>query len=368
MRSVYVHTDYAITALGEGTAANLSALEQGKTGIKAVHDINFSPEPFQAATIMQTFRPSDTHTKLENLFIECIDNVCKSSPGELDQPDTLLILSTTKGNIDTLNTENKETEDHSSLNALADTIGRYFNCAIPPVVISNACISGLSAIILAQRYIASGKYNHIIVAGGDIISDFTVTGFQSFKALSPTPCRPFDKDRAGLSLGEGAAAMCLSAEKPDNPHPIIIAGGVSSNDANHISGPSRTGRGLQIAIRKALGHCSEIDYISAHGTGTLYNDEMEAKAFLGCALENVAVNSFKGYIGHTLGAAGVIESVYAINSLRKNFLYSCAGYARQGTSVKLDVIENNRQVPLQHVLKVGSGFGGCNAAILFQKV
>ena len=153
---------------------------------------------------------------------------------------------------------------------------------------------------------------------------------------------------------------------------VIVSGAATSNDANHISGPSRTGEELSFAIKNALVEAgltpADIGYISAHGTATPYNDEMEARAISLSGLSQVPVNSFKGYWGHTLGAAGIIESVAAVQSLRHNLLISSAGFADCGVSVPINIIKRNEALPLNACLKTASGFGGCNAAALYQKI
>jgi 3-oxoacyl-[acyl-carrier-protein] synthase-1 len=216
----------------------------------------------------------------------------------------------------------------------------------------------------------SGLYENAVVAGADLISRFVLSGFQSFQAISPEPCRPFDADRNGITLGEGAAALILSSNKQHSSE-IRVCGGSVSNDANHISGPSRTGEELFQAIRNALKAsgitAKDIDFISAHGTATLYNDEMEAKAINLAGMQDVPVNSLKGYYGHTLGAAGLIESVVSIRSLKENLLLPTLGFRRPGTSKSIRVSDQPQTGSFSHCLKTASGFGGCNAALVFSK-
>ncbi|MEI7664184.1 MAG: beta-ketoacyl synthase N-terminal-like domain-containing protein, partial [Bacteroidota bacterium] len=216
-------------------------------------------------------------------------------------------------------------------------------------------------------------YEHAVVTGGDITSEFVIAGFQSFQAVSPDPCKPFDVNRSGLSLGEGCGTMVLSGIPGVSAGTQIrITGAATSNDANHISGPSRTGRELSDAINLAIQEASlepaDIDYISAHGTATSFNDEMESKAFELSGLSAAPVNSFKGYWGHTLGGAGLIESVAAVSSMHDNTLYPSAGFDSTGVSVPLNVITRIQSISVDSCLKTASGFGGCNAAITFQKI
>jgi 3-oxoacyl-[acyl-carrier-protein] synthase-1 len=189
--------------------------------------------------------------------------------------------------------------------------------------------------------------------------------------MSTEPCRPFSKNRKGISLGEAAAAVLLSSKKPEHPNIISLIGEASANDANHISGPSRTGEGLYISIQNALREArisaKEIDYLSAHGTATAYNDEMEAVAFNRSGLENVPMNSFKAYYGHTLGASALLESILTKHSLLNNELYTSLNFDEIGVSKPLNVIGGFEKKELWFAVKTASGFGGCNLALVLKK-
>lgn len=167
--------------------------------------------------------------------------------------------------------------------------------------------------------------------------------------------------------------MILSVEKKyttSTTNTTLLGGGVS-NDANHISAPSREAVGLQLAIDKALKTsmktAKEIDFISAHGTATIYNDEMEAKGFYAKGLADVPLNSFKGYWGHTLGAAGILEAIMAYHSVSNNVLFPSQGYTDLGVSQPINVIKKIEKQSLKTCLKTTSGFGGCNGAVIFEK-
>jgi 3-oxoacyl-[acyl-carrier-protein] synthase-1 len=229
------------------------------------------------------------------------------------------------------------------------------------------------SLIVARRLISIGQFDYAVVVGADVLSRFVVSGFESLHALSPEKCRPFDAQRKGINLGECAAGVVLGTDEDSTVGPrIYIAGGGLSNDANHISGPSRTGEELALAIAQALEEsgkkAEEIDFISAHGTATLYNDEMEAKAIHIVNMEEKPLNSLKGYFGHTLGAAGVLETILSAESLRQNQLLATAGFARIGVSQPVNVIRESARHPMDTCLKLASGFGGCNAAIVLHKV
>jgi 3-oxoacyl-[acyl-carrier-protein] synthase-1 len=381
MNEVYIASDNIITSLGFTTEDNCTEIKKGATGITLIDDPKLEPNKFYASVIDSEILRSkfshiddpDKFTRFEQLAILSINDALNKTSIDVKKNDTLFILSTTKGNIDVLEKENflKYGENRLFLHETAKLIQQYFGNPNTPMVISNACISGVLAIIAGSMMIRSGRYKNVIITGADILSKFVVSGFQSFQSLSSTPCKPFDKTRDGLSIGEGCATIVLTSNKNIANNPQIIVGkGSSSNDANHISGPSRTGEGLYQSIKKTIGDlpAGKIDFISAHGTATPYNDEMEAIAFTRAGLENVPVNSFKGYFGHTLGAAGVIESVLSIYSLKNNILFGTAGFSELGVSSKINIIDRTSEKELSSCLKTASGFGGCNASIIFHKI
>ena len=300
----------------------MEALIKGITGINLHENAVFSPDPFWASMIQagklvgkfSEYADPGSYTRFEQMIICSVKDALSRCDLDLNGERTLLILSSTKGNIDLLDhaTGSRFEDNRVYLWYTAGIIQRFFGLKNTPLVVSNACVSGVLALIIGSRLIRWGKYDHIIIAGADLVTEFVLSGFNSFKSLCPGPCKPFDKDRQGLSLGEAAGTIILTAnrEMAQDSYGISVGPGFSSNDANHISGPSRTGEGLYIAIRRTLEKADKaVDYISAHGTATPYNDEMESIAITRAGLQHVPVNSLKGYWGHTLGAAGVIESV-----------------------------------------------------------
>ena len=263
-------------------------LSQLVSGIKKHENAVMSDVPFYASLFSNLdglIKDADEkkYTKFEQLLIASISDALKNSAVEAADKKTILIISSTKGNINLLETEKDAASinDKISMHQSAKKVAEYFHFVNQPVVVSNACISGLLAMIMGMRFIQSGQYEHAVIAGADVISKFVLSGFQSFQAISNEPCKPFDEARNGINLGEGAGTVILSANK-EYSSGIKITGGSVSNDANHISGPSRTGEELCQAINKAMKDAgfvaTDIDFISAHGTATLYNDEMEAKA------------------------------------------------------------------------------------------
>lgn len=385
MKPVYAISDNMITSIGLNTEENMHHIQQEISGVHQHLIDAISPTPFYGSlvndqTLHEQFsRLQNTSnavsTRLEQLFILSIEDALRKTEVKLSNEKTLLILSTTKGNIDVLEGKYKDQlpDNRLQMNEMAKHVGTYFNCSRTPLVVSNACISGVLAQIMAARYIRSGQVDHVVVAGGDISSAFTVSGFQSLKAISEDRCKPYDENRAGINLGEACATIILSKQpNPNLKQQICLLGGASTNDANHISGPSRTGEGLYLAIEKSLktsGYTAQdIDYISAHGTATVYNDEMESKAFARTNLLEVPTNSLKGYFGHTLGAAGLVESIVGMNSLKRNQLYKSIGLEKLGVSNPMNIIVKTENKQINTCLKTASGFGGCNAALVFKKV
>lgn len=380
---IFISSEHIISSLGLNTSEHLDCIESEKTGIKTINNSELYPEPVQLGLIDRNALYNATasmvdpkaYTLLETMMLFSISQAASQSNVPLDSPRTLFVFSTTKGNIDLINPKQATNlpSERRFLSQMAQAVCNFFNNPNKPVIISNACISGVLAIDIAARLIRTGMYDHAVVCGGDVVSEFVISGFQSFKSISPTPCKPYDAQRDGLSLGEGCATVILSNQLQQTTKPSIrVLGGASSNDANHISGPSRTGDGLFFAIRSTLQksnlQASDIDYICAHGTATSFNDEMESKAVNLAKMSQVPINSFKGYIGHTLGAAGVIESVLSIASLQQQKLFKTLGYQQLGVPEPITVIDRTAPAQLRTCLKMASGFGGCNAALIFQTV
>ena len=372
--------DNIISPLGLTTEENFQAAKNGHIGIETVNDPTIYPEAFPAAMInddlaMSNFSkiPADkNYTRLEKMLILSISDALRNTDIDITSRRTGFILSTTKGNIDLLASGKKNLfdKDRVTLWRLGQVIAGHFKNPNQPIVLSNACISGVLALNVAFMLIYENKFDHVIVYGGDIVSRFVVSGFMSFLSLSPKACRPFDKARDGLSLGEAASTVILSKEATGN-NDIKYLGGASANDANHISGPSRTGEGSYIAMQKAIKEAGilskKIDHISAHGTATPYNDEMESIAIDRHHMSEVPVNSLKGNFGHTLGAAGLVETSILLEEMRSCTILKTAGFSELGVSRQINVINQTTEKELGTCLKMASGFGGSNAAMIIQK-
>lgn len=382
----YIIADNIISPLGFTSSENFEQLKQMKTGVQRLENTPLSVEPVCAAVIdskkleaeFHKLNTKENYTRLEKMAILSINNCLKQNTNiDFTSTKTLLVLSSTKGNIDLLDPSlaSKFDKKRVYLWETAKVISNYFKNPNQPVIVSNACISGVLAIIIAKRLLENNQYDTIVVCGVDIMTPFVISGFQSFKAISNEVAKPYDAKRDGISLGEGCGTVVLTNTESKILNPtskILVKGGASSNDANHISGPSRTGDGLFLAIDKTLKEsniqASEINYISGHGTATIYNDDMESIAITDAKLATVPMNSLKSYFGHTLGAAGVIESIIGLQSMRENTLIGTYNFNELGVTMPINIIKNTQSATVNNCLKTSAGFGGCNAAVFFQKV
>lgn len=374
--------DNIISSLGFTTEENYRAVASGQSGVRRYSSLMGLPEPLMASMIdrerladsFAALSPHpDGYTMLEMAAILSVGNAAAQAQVDLSEPDVLFVVSTTKGNVHLLDENEKGLDrDHIYLWYAARLIAEYFGNPNEPLVVSNACISGACAQIAAMRELTSGLYTHAVVVGVEMLSRFIVSGFQSLKALSPEPCRPFDVARAGLNLGEAAATIIYKRVDDGDEAAVGVAllQGAIRNDANHISGPSRTGEGSVLALKALLQAVAPADiaFINAHGTATAYNDSMEAVAITRAGLSAVAVNSLKGYFGHTLGAAGVLESVISAHALANETALATHGFKNGEKEHPLNVSDKNIHTAKACCVKMLSGFGGCNAALLFKKM
>lgn len=382
--------DNIISPLGATTQENVSAVLDGKSALKRLNfpnipfefiaskfeNYNFEKEDCVYFSNDKCHRMSDevwnSISIFEKIVIESICSALRSSEEEIDitSSKTCIIISSTKGNVEELSkTENLDGSER--LGFSANRIASYFGNPNTPIVVSNACISGLAALILAKRLLENGKYDTIIVSGSDIRSKFIVSGFQSLKALSPNECRPYDEDRCGLNLGEAAATIILRNKKNEdiNTKDWVALSGAIKNDAFHISAPSRKAEGAYRAIMSTMNGFDKnnLAFINAHGTATLFNDEMEAQAIHRAGLSDIPVNSLKGYYGHTMGAAGILETIISMHSIDLGIIPATRGFNAPGTGYAIKVSSEKGKTDKKAFLKLLSGFGGCNAAMLFVK-
>jgi 3-oxoacyl-(acyl-carrier-protein) synthase len=274
--------------------------------------------------------------------------------------------------------EREELEGYP-LRAAATCLARRAGVTGPVLTVSTACASGTDAIGIAARRIASGMADLLVAGGVDTVCELSVSGFCALRVLTGEKVRPFSRNRTGLALGEGAAFLVLEREQTARRRGAVvlgrIAGYASRCDAVHLTAPHREGRGLAAAAAAALrdGRCrpEEIDYVSAHGTGTLYNDWMETKAIkaaLGEHARRVAISSVKGALGHAFGAAGALEAATCLLALRDGRVPPTVHLEEPDPECDLDYVPNQvRSMPVHCALSLSAGFGGQNAALLIRE-
>ncbi|KQR94998.1 beta-ketoacyl synthase [Chryseobacterium sp. Leaf180] len=375
-KDVYI-TDYnCVTPLGFDVENNWKALVSGQSGVQELYFENMQ-KSFFVAKIDDKILEEKFNKNFKNSVFSRLEKILILSLQPLIEQNkisekTALIFSTTKGNISLIKGQN-EIPENAYLGNSAQKIADFFDFKIKPVVISNACVSGVMAISVAKNMISAGICEDAFVLAGDEISEFVLSGFNSFQAISKAVCKPYDENRDGINLGEAAASCFITANPSGNENfSFKISGGSAINDANHISGPSRTGDGLFASVENAMKEANvssgQIDFISAHGTATVYNDEMEAIAFNRANLQNIPLHSLKAFYGHTLGASGLLESIISMESAKRNLLIASKNFEKSGVSQFLNILKENQAAKINTILKTASGFGGCNAAIILEKI
>ena len=359
MRKVICIGESILSPLGATPAENFAAVCRGESALQRYEGMFGVREPFVASLMDRGQWTASGRTFFDSIVIEAARRAVEAAGIDPASPRTAFVLSTIKGNIEFIDTQDVTLA--ASARRLADAFGN----PNPAVVVSNACISGLAALLQGRRMLLGGGYDHVVVVGAEVQSRFIVTGFQSLKALSEAPCKPFDAARDGLNLGEAAAAVVLGFGESG----WELVDGAVRNDANHISGPSRTGEGSYKALRYVLRHIApeELAFVNVHGTSTLYNDEMEAIAIDRAGLLNVPVNALKGVFGHTMGAAGILESILSMHAVDAGMVLPTRGFSELGVSRQVRVSAAAGQTDKRAFVKLLSGFGGVNGALLFRK-
>lgn len=370
-------------ALQRAVAANVSCLQKrelvvGKTSQSVVAG-------FVSDEIVAQLRAADSVHADSRAFLfaaAALKEAAKNAEKTLDSIPAArrgFVLSTTKANIEALDKLVRQQPVSAVAQRqiqpafLTADLAEAFDCRGPLQCVSAACISGLSALQQGAALIRRGLADVVLVAGVDLISQFVLSGFSSLKSLDPEGCRPFDKARIGLSIGEGAAAILLVKRERVSSPVIMLSGWGTSNDANHLTGPSRDGSGLALAIHRALTKAGiapgKIDYVHAHGTGTPYNDAMESLALRSIFGDRVPpFSSSKGIFGHTLGTAGVLETALCVAAMQNNLLPGTPRLRKRDPAASDSLLAEPRAaLRLNHILKINCGFGGTNAALVLER-
>ena len=362
---IYVLADNIISPLGRTSEENYHAVKAGSSAIRSYAPMTDGvPNGFMASLLSSDF---------EEIVFSSASKAISLSGINVSDKRIIFILSSTKGAIENLG----KTEDEKLyLGETAQRIATRLGFRTRPIVVCNACISGSSALILASRLLQLGTYEYAVVCGADCPRQFIISGFQSLNAMSFEACRPFDIERQGLNLGEAAATVVLSSkihslsEEKRSKRIWQIGHGFIKNDAFHISAPSKMAEGLSEALQQTMEGIDkeELAFINAHGTATMFNDQMESIALQRTELIDIPINALKGYIGHTLGAAGIFETILCMKSIDDNTILGTRGYEESGVSGNVMITSENRRTEKPAFIKMLSGFGGCNATLFAKSV
>ncbi len=373
MREVWITDAGMVTGAGNSLEVTWNFIMTGRTAVRKMDRFPETAYQAQIGAFVANIAPSGGGSllrKIKDLLLDQIDPV---------PSDSLLITASTKAGIDNLEKIRRgEAADPEDM--LPGSVAKWVSAGLGlkgrSFHVSAACASSTVAVAQGAALISSGAEESVIIFCLDIITESVFSGFSAFQILSPSPCRPFDRDRAGLSAGEGGAFMMLmSQERAERLGRLplgMVAGAGISGDARHITAPDRTGAGLIRAVEGALktGGIKKEDIagISAHGTGTVYNDLMELTAFRTLfGKQCPPVYSVKGCLGHTFGAAGGIEIALGTRILSLQTLPPTAGFVQPEQGAEGIVSAQPVSLKGDYLLTSNSGFGGINAAIILKR-
>jgi 3-oxoacyl-(acyl-carrier-protein) synthase len=372
MARAWVQSYGAVSCFGLGKSALSEGVFQGKSGLRPL-------KRYPSCKIYQNTLGGEV-AGWENLESERGDKSWAFLWGKFAIQECLqdrilrkplpLVVSTTLGEMECFRPSDS---DGRSYHQLASDLTRFFDLRGPFYTINTACSSSLNALIVALQLLKSSQFPEVLVLGVEALSPFVVAGFSSLQALAPERVQPFSLHRQGLQLSEGAGAILLSAEKKNAEIALVAYG--NSGDAHHLTGPHPQAKGLIRAIQACLHQADRvpqsIDYLHAHGTGTLFNDQMETKAIhelFGDYAFKLPISSSKSMIGHALGAAGALESIICFKALQEQKVPPTLYCSGGDPACDLDYIPGSHPRPLRlrSCLKTASGFGGQNSALLWE--
>jgi 3-oxoacyl-[acyl-carrier-protein] synthase II len=373
MRAVAVAFDL-VSPYGWGIDACWEGLLSGRTAIRRFERFPGGSFPTEKAAFVQGLDPTADETLVMQMLEPLITKNASTIPG-----DALLLLATTNGEIDILEKSVLAGEldaSGSRPECLSRKVADLCELGAPGIVVCAACASSSAAVAQGAAMIRDGERDCVLVVGCDNVSEFVAAGFASLMALDDDMAHPFDKGRKGLSLGEAAAFVLLMSEtraaREGRPVLAEIGGWGLTSDAHHITGPARDGSGLALALHKALHsagiRAGDVGSISAHGTGTVYNDAMEMKAFKSVFQEGrVPTYSLKGGIGHTMGTAGLMDILVAIRTLSEEQVPPTVNLREVDDEAAGWVFPETRACSSAVTISTNSGFGGINCAVVLKR-
>jgi len=358
--------------LGLTTEENYAAVRRGETGLKQMDGCLGVPGHFCVGIFSDDQRAAlkrDGFSWFESLLLHSVTDALARCPADPSSPRTILIVGTSTAGIEELGDVPEKDRNYLAPDIAVKKVADHLGFINDPITVSNACISGATAQMLADRLIASGDYDTAVVCGIDVLSAFVLAGFESFKALSPMPCRPFDIERLGLNIGECAATVVLSKDPSADTDSWYIIDGCLNNDAYHVSAPIPSGDGVCRAIKKILTQEVKptLACVAAHGTATMFNDQMESKAIEAAGLGDILTTTVKPHYGHTFGASGVVESIIMMCALDEGMIPPTPGFEEMGVSGKIRVCDHPEPTEKKAFIKLQSGFGSCNGAMIYAR-
>lgn len=395
LRRVVITGAGVVTAHGAGYAANLSAFMEGRDSIRDISSFDTSGYRGGRGGEVPGLPPLNPRRlkgrRLDRatlLLLAAFEEARLASGLQFEGTEALVSLGTTLGGMISgarYHAGILKGAGRARPSLLLDYLAHYqaahlkeeYSIEGAAATFSDACASSANSIGYAFHAIRSGTSDVAVAGGYEPMSEFTFAGFNSLQAITPGSCRPFDRDRDGLVLGEGSAILVLEELSRALGRDAAILGEVTgygaSSDAYHSTRPDPEARGAIAAIEEALADAGlsgkDIDYINAHGTATPYNDQMEARAIMKVfGGRPVPVSSVKPMIGHTLGASGAIEAVVALMAVREGFLPPNINMAVQDPELRVNIVkEPVKGVPVKRVLSNSFGFGGANACLVMER-
>ena len=384
---VYIAGAGIISALSRGCSATFKALQENRSGLQPLQLFPLlTSEPLPVGGVLTSIFHQfslqqesgekcglyvDPDSRLPRTHQMALDAAGQAMAGHTHPPDAIIMGTTTGGILTTEHLlRNSETGSKSyryhGLTTVAEELARQLDCTGPVITVSTACSSGTAAIGIALALLRSGRATRVLAGGVDSLCRLTYFGFHSLQLVDPEGARPMDVGRRGMSVGEGAAMLLLSTEKPDDPLAEISGCGLSC-DAYHAAAPHPEGRGAIMAMQAALDDAGirpeEIDYINLHGTGTPDNDQAESRAVMSLFETLPPVSSIKGATGHSLAAAGAIEAVVAALAVSRSLLPANTGCLEPDPELIRPLL-TPRTTSVSAVLSNSFGFGGNNGSLV----